>query len=102
MKMPEPAVAISLPTKPPARVAVMQCGTELYIELCTALQDAITGKPVFCGDSLADLVRRHCPDIYAMARKGGFKFVPSLEPRDLESTPPQIWFDVFAVDSAVA
>ena len=82
---------------PSPRPAVVECDKELYIKLSTHLQFSITGKPVFYSDSLTDLVRRHCPDIYAMAEDEGFSFSPSDSKDELLQSPPDIRFDVRAI-----
>jgi hypothetical protein len=46
------------------------------------------------GDSLVELVDRHCPEIYDIAAEAGFRFVPNTNPEFLEQQPPQVWFDV--------
>lgn len=77
-----------------AKDAVIECDKELYIKLSTHLQFSITGKPAYYSDSLVDLVRRHCPDIYAMAEEGGFRFIPSSNKDELLQSPIDIRFDV--------
>jgi hypothetical protein len=79
---------------PIARAPLIQCDKELYIRIATTLQHAITGKSVLAGDSLVDMVDRHCPEIYDMATEAGFRFVPNTDPAFLEQEPPQVWFDV--------
>jgi hypothetical protein len=78
----------------PQRVPVIQCDKELLMRLSTTLQFAITGKPVWYSDNLADLVKRHCPEIYDIAKEAGFRFIPSTDAADLTYKPPRIWFDV--------
>lgn len=80
------------------RVARIECDAALNTKLATHLQFAISGKPVFFTDSLADLIARHCPDIYQLALDKGYRFVPSTNPKDLEAKPPRINFDVIRVD----
>jgi hypothetical protein len=79
---------------PVARAPLIQCDPDLYVKICTTLQHAITGKSVLGGDSLADLVQRHCPELYDMAAESGFRFEPNTDPAFLEQSPPQVWFDV--------
>lgn len=81
-------------------VPVIECDKELLGKLSTKLQFAITGKTVFFTDSLVDLVKRHCPEIYDMAKEAGFRFVPSSDSSELEQFPPRIWFDVIRDSSA--
>jgi hypothetical protein len=80
--------------KPVARAPLIQCDKELYIKIATTLQHAITGKSVLAGDSLVELVDRHCPEIYDIAAEAGFRFEPNTDPAFLEQSPPQVWFDV--------
>lgn len=74
--------------------ATIQCDKVLYDRIATHLHLSISGKPVFYTDSLTDLVRRHCPDIYEMAAEAGFKFLPSTDPKQLEQRPPDLRFAI--------
>jgi len=76
------------------RTPIIQCSKEFAQELANKLQFAITGHPIWYSDSLVDLVNRHCPDIYDMAKEAGFRFVPSSDAAELTHKPPRIWFDV--------
>lgn len=80
-----------------ARHAIRECGPDLYVRIATRLQHAITGQPVFHSDSLVDLVKRHCPDLYAMAKKEGYRFVPSDDKEAFLKTPIDIRFDVIRI-----
>ena len=80
--------------KPVARAPLIQCDPDLYVKICTTLQHAITGKSVLAGDSLAELVQRHCPELYDIEADAGFRFEPNTDPAFLEQQPPQVWFDV--------
>jgi hypothetical protein len=80
--------------KPVARAPLIQCDPDLYVKICTTLQHAITGKSVLAGDSLAELVQRHCPELYDIAAEAGFRFEPNTDPEFLEQSPPRVWFDV--------
>jgi hypothetical protein len=81
-------------SNPIARAPLVQCDKDLYIKIATTLQHAITGKNVLAGDSLVELIDRHCPGIYDIATEAGFRFVPNPGPEFLEQQPPQVWFDV--------
>lgn len=76
------------------RAKIVQCDKKLLQKLSTTLQFAITGKPVFYSDHLADLVNRHCPELYDIAKEAGFRFIPSTDAAELTHKPPHIWFDV--------
>jgi len=79
------------------RPAIIQCDMELLTKLSTRLQFATVGQNVYYSDTLKDLVDRHCPDIYDMAKDAGFKFIPSTNKEDLVSKPPDLRFDVIRV-----
>lgn len=79
---------------PPKPVVVIECDPDLYAEIVGCLQNSIAGKTIFYGDSLGDIVRRHCPDVFEMAVRRGFRFVPNPESAWLEQIPVQIWFDI--------
>lgn len=79
---------------PAPRPAIIECDGELYIKISTDLQHAITGKPVFYSDSLVDLVRRHCPQLYDLAKDNGYQFVPSDDTACFMKQPLDIRFDV--------
>jgi hypothetical protein len=55
---------------------------------------AITGKTIWYSDNLAYLVKRHCPEIYEIAKEAGFRFLPSKDANELTHKPPHISFDV--------
>lgn len=79
------------------KTAKIECEQDLYIQIATRLQHAITGKNVYYGDSLVDLVNRHCPDLYDTAKAKGFSFVPSPDKEALLQMPMGIWFDVVRI-----
>jgi hypothetical protein len=81
----------------PAKVAKIECSPELYVRICTTLQHAITGKPVFYSDSLVDLVRRHCSEIHDIAAEEGCEVVASNDSRLLTHEPIDIRFDILKV-----
>lgn len=74
--------------------SVIECDKELEIKLSMTVQHAITGQTVWYSDSLTDLVNRHCPEVYDIAKEAGFVFIPSSDPSELTYKPPRIWFDV--------
>jgi hypothetical protein len=45
---------------------------ELVNDIARTIQVAITMKQVFAGETLRDLVERHCPEVYDLARDQGF------------------------------
>jgi hypothetical protein len=77
-----------------ARASKVDCDGELYGKIAGSIQNALTGQNIFYSDSLVDLIRRHCPDVYDIAQEAGFVFVPSNDKDDLTKQPPEIWFDV--------
>ncbi len=79
------------PTTPIPRV---ECGVDLFTELYTSLQFALTGQNVYYGDSLNDLVERHAPELFQKVQDAGFKLIPNTDPAWLEQQPPEFWFDV--------
>jgi len=79
------------------KIAVVECDKDLFIEVSTTLQHAITGKPIFYSDSLVDLVNRHCPELYEICSDAGFRFVPSNSKDELMESPPSIWFDIIEI-----
>lgn len=84
-----------------SKVAIIECDPELYTGLCTTLQHAITGKPVYYGDSLKDIVDRHCPVLYELAKDEGFHFVPSSDSGELVvNGQVRVWFDVIRIKDA--
>ena len=87
-------VEVSVRRGPIARAPLIQCDKDLYIRISTTLQHAITGQLFRSTDSLADLVDRHCPEIYEIAAEAGFRFVPNTDPKFLQQQPTEIWFDV--------
>lgn len=79
------------------QLSIIECDADLYCEISSTLQFALSGKPVFYTDSLADLVNRHCPELYDLAEENGFRFIPSNDMSELEQTPPDIRFDVIRI-----
>jgi hypothetical protein len=84
------------------KVAVVDCDQDLFTEVATTLQHAITGKPVFYSDSLVDLVKRHCPQLHDICRAQGYSFIPSNSKDELMEKPPAIWFDIISLVPAEA
>ncbi len=76
------------------RAAIIQCDRETFTKIATTLQFAIVGKAIFFSDTLADIVRRHCPEIYQIAEEAGYRFIPSDDKDDLMQVPPNIRFDI--------
>ena len=79
------------PIPPKVRV---DCGKELFIEISSTIQFAITGKKVLVGDSLKDLVDRYCAEAYKMASDKGYRLEPNDNPIYLRQKPPQAWFSI--------
>lgn len=79
----------------------IHCDDRLYCRIAGDLHNALVGKPVLAGDSLMDLVQRHCPELFEICAANGFKFVPNPEARFLEKRPPDFWFDIVRPDWAV-
>lgn len=78
----------------PEKVAIISCDQELYIEISTHLQHSLTGHNIFYSDSLKDLVKRHCPELYDIANEAGYIFIPSDDKEELMANPPEFWFDI--------
>lgn len=77
----------------------LECSPELYIRICTTLQHALTGQPVYYSDSLVDLVRRHCPEIHDIAAEEGCEVVVNDDQKLMTLEPPDIRFDVIKATS---
>ena len=82
------------------KVAIIECDKETLIDIATKLQFAITGKKILFSDSMVDIVKRHCPDIYQFAADRGFRFIPSDDKDELVKRPPNICFDILAMTEA--
>jgi hypothetical protein len=82
---------------PAAKVAVVECDDDLYIEVATTLQHSITGQPIFYSDTLVDMVKRHCPQLYDICRAEGYSFIPSDSKDELMESPPSVWFDIITI-----
>jgi len=76
------------------KVAVIECDGDLLIDISTVVTFALAGKPIFYSDTMADLVDRHCPEVYEMADEAGYRFLPSNDKEELMVTPPEFWFDI--------
>lgn len=66
----------------------VECDQALFGRIVGELQGGITGKPVILGDTLIDLVKRHCPHIHTMASENGFRLELDDDPKNLELKPP--------------
>jgi hypothetical protein len=86
-------------TENTAKAAIIDCDQDLMVEVSIALQESIVGKPIFYSDSLADLVKRHCPHLYDVCEQEGYYFIPSNDKNELMEKPPAIWFDIVAMDA---
>lgn len=84
-------------SKPGMNKAIVQCDDDLYREVVETLRDALCGEYIYEGDSLTDLVARHCPELYEMCGESGYRFIPSSDPSDLMETPPSLWFDIIRI-----
>lgn len=83
---------------PAPKVSVIECDKELFTEVSTTLQFAITGKSYVPGVStVAGLVALHCPELFDVCAAKGFKFVPSTDADDLKGIPPDIRFDIVRI-----
>jgi hypothetical protein len=82
--------------------AVIECDPELYAEISTKIQCAIVGKPIFLGDSFANLLNRHCVEVQELAKKHGYLIVPNTDKALLESVPPRIAFDIVKIVDALS
>lgn len=76
--------------------AVIECDfdSDLYVTIVSTLQHKLAGQAIFYADHLGDLVGRHCPELYDIADKAGFRFVPSSDKHELMQKPPDIRFDI--------
>jgi hypothetical protein len=54
------------------------CPPELLHRVQSELLGNLSGKGIFGGDRLPDLVRRHCPHIFGIAEAQGFEVVVDL------------------------
>lgn len=81
-----------------SKVAIIDCDADLLTQVSISLQEAIVGKPIFYSDSLVDLVNRNCPHLYDVCKDAGYHFIPSDNKDELMERPPEIWFDIVAVD----
>lgn len=75
----------------------IDCPMEVFQDISTALQFRITGQEVRLGDTLVDLVERHCPEVYAKAEALGYRLNLNLEQNDewaLTRSPPEVWIEI--------
>jgi hypothetical protein len=68
-----------LPRSDKARRVHPDCPAEVKRDVDVMLATSLSGKPFFAGETLADVVKRHCPQIFDGPAAHGFELRFDLE-----------------------
>lgn len=68
--------------------------TELAEAIRLTILDKLIGQKIYYSDTMADLVKRHCPQVFEMAEARGFQFVPNGEKEPLMKMPPDLRWEI--------
>lgn len=60
----------------------------------TVIMDKLIGKPIYHSDTMKDLIDRNCPEVYEIAKAGGYAFVPDETKEPLLKSPPDLRYDM--------
>lgn len=67
---------------------------ELADTISATVVNAVVGKPIYHSDTMKDLVNRHCPEVYDMAKQAGCEFVPDDTEEPLLTRPPDLRWEI--------
>jgi hypothetical protein len=75
----------------------IECPPEYAQEITSHIVCALVGKPIIFSDTMKDLVRRHCPEVYDMVASAGYTLIPDERKEPLlQKTPEFNWHIVKA------